>query len=60
MTDSDEVLFPPRGYCIGVFGHGQGDGIIGPFATEAQAREALADAIICRIGWWPNAAEADQ
>jgi hypothetical protein len=46
----EEVLYPPRGYCIGVMGHGQGDGLIGPFATEAIARAALDTAQIFIIG----------
>lgn len=46
---SDEVIQPPRGYCIGVFGT-RNDGMIGPFATEGEARQALASAIICAVG----------
>lgn len=46
---SDEVIYPPRGYCIGVFGT-RGDGMIGPFATEAEARQALSNAQICVVG----------
>lgn len=45
----DEVIYPPKGYCIGVFGT-RGDGMIGPFATEDEAREALFNACICVVG----------
>ena len=49
-ADDNEVLYPPRGYCIGVMGHGQGDGLIGPFATEVEARQALSEARVFIIG----------
>lgn len=48
--ETDEVLYPPRGYCIGVMGLGRRDGLIGPFATEAEARQALSEARIFIIG----------
>lgn len=46
---SDEVIQPPRGYCIGVFGP-HASGMIGPFATEDEARQALSGAVICAVG----------
>jgi hypothetical protein len=42
---SDEVIYPPRGFWVGVFGT-RCDGAIGPFATEDEARAALAAASI--------------
>ncbi len=46
---NDEVIYPPRGYCIGFF-FGAGGTMVGPFATEAEAREVLANAQICITG----------
>lgn len=48
---NDEVIHPPRGYGIGLFGQGhQADSIIGCWATESEARAALADMRIVAIG----------
>lgn len=44
-----EVIHPPRGYCIGVF-TGNGGTMIGPYATEDEAREALSKAEIVAVG----------
>ena len=46
---ADEVIYPPRGYCIGFF-FGAGGTMVGPFATEDEAREVLANAQICITG----------
>ena len=48
-----EVIHPPRGYCIGIF-TGPQHGMIGPFATEEEARDALAHAEIVVIGQPPG------
>jgi hypothetical protein len=44
-----EVIHPPRGYCIGIFS-GRNAGMIGPYATEAEARQALSEVTICAVG----------
>ncbi|SCX34529.1 hypothetical protein [Mycolicibacterium fluoranthenivorans] len=52
---NDEVIQPPRGYGIGLFGHGhQADAIVGCWATEDEARTALADMRIVVIGGPPG------
>lgn len=43
------VIHPPRGYCIGIL-TGPAGAMIGPFATEDEAREALARAEIVIVG----------
>jgi hypothetical protein len=48
-ANHDEVIYPPRGYCISLF-FGAGGSMVGPFATEDEAREVLADARICVVG----------
>lgn len=45
----NEVIYPPQGYWIGCFGV-RADGMIGPFATEAEARDALANCSIAVTG----------
>jgi hypothetical protein len=47
--ENDEVIYPPHGFCIGFF-FGAGGGMIGPFATEEEARIALNEARICVVG----------
>lgn len=44
------VIHPPQGFWIGVLGRCPVDGMIGPFATEAEAREALTEAVIVVTG----------
>lgn len=46
MPDGDEVIYPPQGFCIGFFP----GGMIGPFATEEEARRVLSEARICVVG----------
>jgi hypothetical protein len=48
-ASSDEVIYPPHGFCIGFF-IGSGGGMIGPFATEEEARQVLGEARICVVG----------
>ena len=49
MSAADEVIHPPRGYCIGIF-QGPNAAMVGPYATEAEARDALAKAAITAVG----------
>lgn len=46
---SDNVIHPPRGFCIAFLG-GNGGMMVGPYATEAEAREALSNAHIVVVG----------
>lgn len=45
----DEVIYPPVGYCVS-FTFGPGGAMVGPFATEDEARAVLASATICVVG----------
>lgn len=46
VNTTAEVIHPPQGYWIGYLGRGSVDGMIGPFATEGDARNALAECAI--------------
>lgn len=49
----NEVFHPPRGFWIGVIGRGT-CGMIGPFATEREARKALESAEVYHTGTNPT------
>jgi hypothetical protein len=50
MSDNSEVIYPPRGYWIGLLSGSPVDGMIGPFDTEAGARQGMSDLRIVVTG----------